>query len=123
MFIDFINQTIYGEKGMYLSHFSIDKEVAKHNKYVAFKMYININEYHNKLGYDVDTIQEEYPILDEIVKYVTNYYSSFDNHNEDMQLGYDPHIPSYHYDKIKGCWTVYFYRETSIEERQRRELK
>ena len=27
MFIDFINQTIYGDKGVYLSHFNIDKEV------------------------------------------------------------------------------------------------
>ena len=48
MFIDFINQTIYGDKCVYLSHFNIDKEVAHNSKYVAFKMYIDINEYHNK---------------------------------------------------------------------------
>lgn len=110
MFIDFINQTIYGEKGMYLSHFSIDKEVAKHNKYVAFKMYININEYHNNLGYDVNTIQEEYPILDEIVDYIIDYYNTLNNHNEDIRLASDSYA-QYYYDKIKGCWSVYFFKE------------
>ena len=116
MFIDFINQTIYGDKGVYLSHFNIDKEVAHNSKYVTFKMYIDINEYHNKLGYDVDTIQEEYPILDEIIQYVIEYYNSQDNYNEDIQLVYDAHMPSYYYDKIKGCWTVFFYKETASDE-------
>lgn len=116
MFIDFINQTIYGDKGIYLSHFKIDKEVAHNSKYVAFKMYIDINEYHNKLGYDVDTIQEEYPILDDIIQYVVEYYNSKDNYNEDIQLVYDASMPSYYYDKIKGCWTVYFYKETASDE-------
>ena len=116
MFIDFINQTIYGDKGVYLSHFDIDKEVTQRIKYVAFKMYVDINEYHNKLGYDVNTIQEEYPILDEIIQYVIEYYNSQDNYNEDIQLVYDANMPSYYYDKIKGCWTVYFYKETASNE-------
>ena len=116
MFIDFINQTIYGDKGVYFSHFDIDKEATKRIKYVAFKMYVDINEYHNKLGYDVNTIQEEYPILDEIVQYVIEYYNSQDNYNEDIRLVNDASMPSYYYDKIKGCWTVYFYKETPSDE-------
>lgn len=115
MFIDFINQTIYGDKGVYLSHFNIDKEARLYDQNVAFKMYIHINEYHNKLGYDVSTIQEEYPILDEIVQYIIIYYNSKDNYNEDIRLAYDANNPSYYYDKIKGCWTVYFYKETAID--------
>lgn len=110
MFIDFINQTIYGEKGMYLSHFSIDKEIKYHNNDVAFVLYIYINEYHNKLGYNVNTIQEEYPIIDEIIQYITDYYSTVDNHNEDIRLASDSYS-QYYYDKIKGCWTVYFFKE------------
>lgn len=116
MFIDFINQTIYGDKGVYLSHFDIDKEVTQRIKYVAFKMYVDINEYHNKLGYDVNTIQEEYPILDEIVQYVIEYYNSQDNYNEYIRLDNDPDIPSYYYDKIKGCWVIHFYKEVTIDE-------
>ena len=116
MFIDFINKIIYGHKGEYLSHFDIDKEVAKHSKYVAFKMYVDINEYHNKLGYDVNTIQEEYPILDEIIQYVIEYYNSQDNYNEDIQLVYDASMPSYYYDKLKGCWVIYFYKEIASDE-------
>lgn len=116
MFIDFINKIIYGHKGEYLSHFDIDKEAAKHSKYVAFKMYVDINEYHNKIGYDVNTIQEEYPILDEIVQYVIEYYNSRDNYNEDIRLEYDAHMPSYYYDKLKGCWVIYFYKEIASDE-------
>lgn len=116
MFIDFINKIIYGHKGEYLSHFDIDKEGAKHSKYVAFKMYVDINEYHNKLGYDVNTIQEEYPILDEIVHYVIEYYKSQDNYNEDIRLDYDADMPSYYYDKLKGCWVIYFYKEIANDE-------
>lgn len=116
MFIDFINQTIYGDKGVYFSHFDIDKEVTKRFKYIAFKMYVDINEYHNKLGYDVNTIQEEYPILDEIVQYVIEYYNSRDIHNEYIRLEDDPDAPSYYYDKRKGCWVIYFYKEVTIDE-------
>lgn len=116
MFIDFINQTIYGDKGVYLSHFNIDKEAAHNSKYVAFKMYIDINEYHNELGYDVNTIQEEYPILDEIVQYVIEYYNSQDNYNEYIRLDNDPVAPSYYYDKIKGCWVINFYKEIASDE-------
>ena len=113
MFIDFINQTIYGDKGVYLSHFNIDKEATKRIKYVAFTMYVDINEYHNKLGYDVNTIQEEYPIIDEIVHYVIEYYNSQDNYNEGIRLEDDPDTPSYYYDKLKGCWVIYFYKEVA----------
>ena len=112
MFIDFINQTIYGDKGKYFSHFSVDKEIQYHNKYVAFALYIDINEYHNKLGYNVDTIQEEYSIIDEIIEYITDYYNTVDNHNEDIRLASDS-CPQYYYDKIKGCWAVYFYKEVA----------
>lgn len=116
MFIDFVNKIIYGKKGEYLSHFDIDKEVAQRFKYIAFKMYVDINEYHNKLGYDVNTIQEEYPILDEIVQYVIEYYNSRDNPNEYIRLEDDPDAPSYYYDKLKGCWVIYFYKEVTIDE-------
>lgn len=116
MFIDFINQTIYGDKGVYLSHFDIDKEVTQRFKYVAFKMYVDINEYHNKLGYDVNTIQEEYPILDEIVQYVIEYYNSQDNYNEYIRLDNDPDAPSYYYDKLKGRWVINFYKEIASDE-------
>ena len=116
MFIDFVNKSIYGEKGEYLSHFDIDKEVTQRFKYIAFTMYVDINEYHNKLGYDVNTIQEEYPILDEIVQYVIEYYNSRDNHNEYIRLDDDPDTPSYYYDKLKGCWVIYFYKEITIDE-------
>lgn len=112
MFIDFINQTIYGDKGKYFARFSVDKEVKYHNKYVAFALYIDINEYHNKLGYNADTIQEEYPIIDEIIEYITDYYNTVDNHNEDIRLASDSY-PQYYYDKIKGCWTVYFFKENA----------
>lgn len=110
MFIDFINQTIYGDKGKYFAHFSVDKEVKYHNKYVAFALYIDINEYHNKLGYNADTIQEEYPTIDEIIEYITDYYNTADNYNEDIRLASDSYT-QYYYDKIKGCWTVYFFKE------------
>ena len=116
MFIDFVNKTIYGEKGKYLSHFDIDKEVAKGTKDVAFKMCVDINEYHNKLGYDVNTIQEEYPIIDEIIQYVIEYYNSKDNYNEYIRLEDDPDTPSYYYDKLKGCWVIYFYKELASDE-------
>ena len=116
MFIDFINQTIYGDKGVYLSHFDIDKEVTQRMKYVAFKMYVDINEYHNKLGYDVNTIQEEYPILDEIVQYVIEYYNSQDNYNEYIRLDDNPDAPSYYYDKLKRYWVINFYKEIASDE-------
>lgn len=111
MFIDFINQTIYGDKGKYFSHFNIDREIKYRDRYVAFALYIDINEYHNKLGYDVNTIQEEEPIIDEIIEYITDYYNTVDNYNEDIRLDSDETIPNYFYDNIKGCWTVYFYKE------------
>ena len=110
MFIDFINQTIYGDKGNYYSHFYIDSEIKYHNRDVAFVLYIDINEYHNKLGYNVNTIQEEYPIIDEIIQCITDYYNTLDNFNEDIHLASDSY-GQYYYDKIKGCWTVYFFKE------------
>lgn len=113
MFIDFINQIIYGDKGVYLSHYTIDKNTCK---YVAFRMCIEINKYHNKFGYNVNTIQEEEPIIDEIVHYIVNYYSSKDNHNENIRLAYDEDVPTYYYDKVKGCWVVYFYTEAGIDD-------
>lgn len=112
MFIDFINQTIYGDNGNYFSHFNIDKEIKYYNKDVAFVLYIDINEYHNKLGYNVNTIQEEYPIIDEIIEYITDYYNTVDNHNEDIRLASDTY-GQYYYDKIKGSWTVYFFKENA----------
>ena len=111
MFIDFINQTIYGNKGMYFSHFSIDKEIKYHNQSVAFVLYIDINEYHNKLGYNINTIQEEYPIIDEIVQYIIDYYNNtVDNHNEDIRLTSESY-GRYYYDNIKKCWTLCFFKE------------
>ena len=56
MFIDFINQTIYGDKGVYLSHFNLDRDFSHIFKYVFFIIYIDINEYHFNLFYYVDSI-------------------------------------------------------------------
>lgn len=111
MFIDFLNQTIYGDKGKYFAHFSIDKEAKYLNPRVAFKLYIDMNEYHNRLGYNVNNIQEEYPILDEIIEYIVDYYNSQGNYNEDIRLEFNPYISPYFYDRVKGAWCVYLYKE------------
>ena len=68
MFIDFINQTIYGDKGVYLSHFDIDKEVTQRFKYVAFKMYVDINEYQYLPKSFQEEIEKDYEIIYPISK-------------------------------------------------------
>ena len=111
MFIDFINKVIYGDKDKYLARFSVDTSGCNFDSNLAFRLYIEPNYYMYVMGYDITNIHEEYPIIEEIIEYVINYYNTTENSNLGLHLKENPQPLKYYYENARGCWAVDFYKK------------